>query len=161
MVRSVGLTPVDEIYITHYHADHYLGLPGLLKTYDLQGRERALRVLGPPGLGDLFKALRRIFGKLSYEVELAELEPSEAVAHSDFEMRAFPVDHRMKAYGYALVEPERPGRFDADAARELGVTDVRDFGRLQHGQKVRGSDGDVTPEQVLGEPRRGRKIVVT
>ena len=161
LVSSVGLTPVDEIYVTHYHADHYLGLPGLLKTYDLQGRERPLRVLGPPGLGDLFNALRRIFGKLSYDVELVELEPGEPVEHIGFEMRSFPVEHRMKAYGYALVEPERPGRFDSDAARALGVTDVRDFGRLQHGQAVEGSDGQVSPEQVLGEARPGRKLVIT
>jgi ribonuclease Z len=161
MVSSVGLTPVDEIYITHYHADHYLGLPGLLKTYDLQGRERPLRVLGPPGLGDLFKSLRRIFGKLSYEVKLVELDPAEAVGHEGFEIGAFPVEHRMRAYGYALVEPERPGRFDADAARELGVTDVRDFGRLQRGQSVQGAGGEVTPDQVLGDARPGRKLVIT
>ena len=161
MVRSIGLTPVDEIYITHYHADHYLGLPGLLKTYDLQGRERPLRVLGPPGLGDLFKALRRIFGKLSYDVSLVELDPAEAVPHEGFEIRAFPVEHRMKAFGYALVEAERPGRFDADAARSLGITDVRDFGRLQRGEAVEGSAGAVSPEQVLGEGRAGRKLVIT
>jgi len=161
LVRSIGLTPVDEIYITHYHADHYLGLPGLLKTYDLVGRERPLRVLGPPGLDDLFKALRRIFGKLSYEVELVELDPAEAIAHEGFEIRAFPVEHRMRAYGYALVEPQRPGRFDADAARELGVSDVRDFGRLQRGQTVEGAKGSVSPGQVLGEARPGRKLVIT
>jgi len=161
MVSSIGLTPVDEIYITHYHADHYLGLPGLLKTYDLQGRERPLRVLGPPGLGDLFRALRRIFGKLSYEVELVELDPAQSTAHEGFEIRAFPVAHRMRAFGYALVEPERPGRFDADAARSLGVTDVRDFGRLQKGQPVDGADGRVSPEQVLGDARPGRKLVIT
>jgi ribonuclease Z len=67
----------------------------------------------------------------------------------------------MKAFGYALVEPERPGRFDADAARELGVSDVRDFGRLQSGEAVEGTKGSVAPEQVLGEHRPGRKLVVT
>ena len=161
MVRSTGLVALDEIYITHYHADHYLGLPGLLKTYDLQGRERPLRVLGPSGLGELFGALRRIFGRLSYEVELVELDPSESVEHEDFEIRAFPVEHRMRAFGYALVEPERPGRFDPERARELGVSDVHDFGRLQRGEKVEVNGGSVSPDQVLGEPRRGRKLVIT
>ncbi len=161
MVRSIGLSPVDQIYITHYHADHYLGLPGLLKTYDLQGRERPLRVLGPPGLVELFKALRRIFGRISYEVELVELGPREAVAGEGFEIRSFPVEHRMRAFGYALVEPERPGRFDPDRARELGVSDVHDFGRLQRGETVEGDAGAVEPGQVMGEPRRGRKLVVT
>jgi len=79
MQRSTGLVQVDEIYVTHFHADHYLGIPGLLKTYDLNDRERPLRVIGPCGLIDLFSALRRIFGRLAYEVELIELEPGEAV----------------------------------------------------------------------------------
>src|SRR3954447_11503899 len=79
MQRSTGLVHLDELYITHYHADHYLGVPGLLKTYDLQGREKPLRVIGPPGLGDLFSSLRRIFGKLSYDVELVEIPEGEAI----------------------------------------------------------------------------------
>jgi ribonuclease Z len=103
MQKSTGLVQVDEIYVTHFHADHYLGVPGLLKTYDLNGREQPLRVIGPPGLIDLFSALRRIFGKLGYEVELVELEPGEGVRHDGYEVRPFPVEHRMTAYGYALV----------------------------------------------------------
>ena len=75
MQRSTGLVQVDEIYLTHYHADHYLGLPGLLKTYDLQARERPLRVVGPPGLSSLFRLFSRILGRLAYEVELIELSP--------------------------------------------------------------------------------------
>jgi ribonuclease Z len=161
MVRSTGLVPVDEIYLTHYHADHYLGLPGLLKTYDLQGRKRPLRVLGPPGLEELFTSMRRIFGRLSYAVELTELDPAEAREHEGFQVRSFPVEHGTKAYGYALVEPERPGRLDPDRARELGVTDVHDFGRLQRGEVVEVDGGEINPDQVLGESRRGRKLVVT
>jgi ribonuclease Z len=161
MILSTGLVAVDEIYITHYHADHYLGLPGLLKTYDLQERQAPLRVVGPPGLRELFEALRRIFGKLRYEVELVELPGGEGIPHDGFEMRSFAVEHRMPANGYAFIEAERPGRFDAEAARELGVTDERDFGRLQRGETVAGGSGEVRPEQVMGKPRQGRKIVVT
>ena len=84
MQRSTGLVQVDEIYLTHYHADHYLGLPGLLKTYDLQARERPLRIVGPPGLQGLFSVLGRIFGKLSYDVELVELDEGEAVGHDGY-----------------------------------------------------------------------------
>jgi ribonuclease Z len=161
MQRSVGLLQVDEVFITHFHADHYLGVPGLLKTYDLQGRERGLRVIGPPGLIDLFKALGRIFGRLAYEVELIELDEGEAVRHEGYEIRCFPVSHRMRAYGYALVEDERPGRFDEVAARELGIQPGPDFGRLQAGEEVRGRDGTVRPDQVMGDPRPGRKLVIT
>jgi ribonuclease Z len=161
MINSTGLIQVDDVYITHFHADHYLGLPGLLKTYDLMERRKPLRVIGPPGLIGLFDALRRIFGKLRYEVELIELEPGEAVAHEGFEMRAFEVEHRMRALGYAYVEPQRAGRFDVDAARRLGITDPHDFGRLQRGETISVDGSEVRPDQVMGEPRQGRKLVVT
>ncbi|MFL5907689.1 MAG: ribonuclease Z [Solirubrobacterales bacterium] len=161
MINSTGLVQVDEIYITHFHADHYLGLPGLLKTYDLLERQAPLRIVGPAGLHGLFEALRRIFGKLRYDVELVELEPGQAVEHDGFEMRAFEVEHRMKALGYAYVEPERPGRFDVEGARGLGITDDRDFGRLQRGETISVDGSEVHPDQVLGEPRAGRKLVAT
>jgi len=161
MINSTGLVQVDDIYITHFHADHYLGLPGLLKTYDLMERQAPLRIVGPRGLHDLFEALRRIFGRLRYEVELVELEPGERIEHDGFEMGAFAVEHRMKALGYAYVEPERPGRFDVEAARGLGIKDERDFGRLQRGEAVAVDGSEVRPDQVLGDPRPGRKVVIT
>jgi ribonuclease Z len=161
MINSTGLVQVDDIYITHFHADHYLGLPGLLKTYDLLERQRPLRIIGPAGLIGLVDALRRIFGRLRYEVELVELKPGEGLAHDGFEMSAFGVEHRMKALGYAYVEPERPGRFDVETARGLGITDARDFGRLQRGETISVNGSDVQPDQVMGEPRQGRKVVIT
>jgi ribonuclease Z len=161
MINSTGLVQVDDIYVTHFHADHYLGLPGLLKTYDLLERQAPLRVVGPAGLHALFEALRRIFGKLRYEVELVELEPGEAIEHEGFEMRGFAVEHRMKALGYAYVEPKRPGRFDVDAARGLGISDARDYGRLQRGETISVDGAEVRPDQVMGEPRQGRKLVIT
>jgi ribonuclease Z len=161
MHRSTGLLALDEIYVTHLHADHYLGLPGLIKTYDLMAREAPLRIIGPQGLADLFKTLRRIFGRVGYELELMELGEGEAVPHDGYEIRSFPVDHNVLAYGYAMVETERPGRFDPARARELGVTDVAKFGVLQRGGEVEGSNGTVRPEQVMGEARPGRKVVVS
>ena len=161
MQRSTGLLPVDEIYVTHLHADHYLGLPGLLKTYDLTGRTEPLRVLGPPGLRDLFSALRRIVGRVSYDLDLVELDGAAPIRHDGYEIRPFPVEHRIRALGYALVEDERPGRLDPRRAAELGVESGPDLGRLQAGETVQGSSGAVRPEQVVGEARRGRKLVVT
>lgn len=163
MMRSTGLVQVDRILITHFHADHYLGLPGLLKTYDLMDRREPLTIAGPPGLRGLFDSLRRVFGKIRYEIELVELPAGEALERDGegFELRAFEVSHRMAANGYAFVERERPGRFDAELARSLGVTDVRDFGRLQRGEAVAVAGGTVAPGQVMGEARPGRKIVIT
>ena len=113
---SGGLIDVREIFLTHYHADHYLGLPGMLKTFALRGREVPVTVYGPPGLRDLFDALRRIFGKLTYTVELKELRPGDELIREDYRLRAFAVAHGVSAVGYALVEDERPGRFDVQAA---------------------------------------------
>ncbi|MGI9020152.1 MAG: ribonuclease Z [Solirubrobacterales bacterium] len=161
MQRSVGLVPVDEIYLTHFHADHYLGIPGLLKTYDLTDRQAPLRVIGPPGLVDLFGSLRRIFGRISYELELVELGEGEAVRHDGYEVRSFPVEHRVSAYGYAIVEDERPGHLDAERAAELGVNHGPDLGRLQRGEAVEAGGKVVSPGEVIGEARPGRKIVIT
>ena len=161
MQRSTGLVHVDEIYLTHYHADHYLGIPGLLKTYDLTARERPLRVIGPPGLIDLFRSLARIFGRISYELELVELDDGEAVRHDGYEVRSFPVEHRMRAYGYAVVEDQRPGHLDPGRAAELGVTPGPDLGRLQRGEEVEGSNGTVRPADVMGGARAGRKVVIS
>lgn len=160
MQRSTGLVQVDELYITHFHADHYLGVPGLLKTYDLHDREAPLRIFGPPGLEELFVSLRRIMGRVGYPLELVELEAGEAVPHDTFEVRAFPVEHRVRAHGYAMVEDERPGRFEPDVARSLGIEEGPDFARLQAGETVEGSAGPVAPAQVMGAARAGRKIVI-
>src|SRR3712207_6793700 len=109
---SIGLIDVREVFLTHYHADHYLGLPGMLKTFALRGREEPITVYGPPGLVQLFEALRRIFGKLTYDVRLQELRAGDVLARGDYRLETFRVAHEVSAVGYVLVEDERPGRFD-------------------------------------------------
>jgi ribonuclease Z len=160
LLRSVGLLDLEEIFISHFHADHFLGLPGLMKTFSLRGREVPLTVYGPPRLRNLFEALRPVMGRTSFEVRIVELEPNEELQRDGYSIAAFAVEHRVSAYGYALIEEERPGRFDEARARELGVTPGPDFGRLQEGKAVSGGAGEVLPEQVLGEARRGRKVVL-
>jgi len=161
MQRSIGLTQVDEIYLTHFHADHILGLPGLLKSYDLTDREPPLTVHGPPGLLDLFAILKPIVGRLHFKLELVELAPGEAVAHDDYEVRAFEAAHGVRANGYALVEDERPGRFDVEAAKRLGVPEGPAFAALQRGEEAQGDAGPVRPEDVVGGARPGRTVVLT
>jgi ribonuclease Z len=159
LIRSVGLVDLDAVFVTHFHADHVLGLPGMLKTFGLQGRERPLEVYGPPGLRRLFKVLAPLIGKTPFDVRTVELESGEDLERDGYAVAAFSVAHRVPAHGYALVEEDRPGRFDEQRAKELGVVPGPDFGRLQRGQAVPGASGEVTPEQVLGEARLGRRIV--
>ena len=161
MQRSLGLVQVDEIYLTHFHADHILGLPGLLKTYDLTDREKPLVVHGPRGLRDVFGVLGPLVGRLHFDVELVELEPGEAVGHDDYEVQAYEAAHGVRANGYALVEERRPGRFDPDAARAAGVPEGPAFAALQRGEEVDGASGPVSPDQVMGPARAGRTIVIT
>ena len=159
---DVGLVELEEIFLTHFHADHYLGLPGMLKTYSLRGRELPLTIYGPRGLRRLLTTLGRIFGRLSYALETVELEPGDAIDRDGYRLRTFAVDHGVAAVGYALVEQERPGRFDVETANELGVPDGPERGALQRGETVTLTDGSqVKPGQVLGPPRAGRKLVLS
>jgi ribonuclease Z len=123
-----------------------------------------LTIYGPPGLRALFGALKPLVGRPAFDMHLVELEPNEELERDGYRIAAFNVRHRVQAYGYALIEEQRPGRFDERAAVELGVRPGPDFGRLQRGETVTAADGsssEVRPEQVLGEARRGRKVVLS
>lgn len=163
LLRStLGLIDLREVFLTHYHADHYLGLPGMLKTFALRGREAPITIYGPPGLGDLFASLRRIFGKLTYPYELVELRPGDDLVGRDgYRLSTFAVEHGVSSVGYRLAEDERPGRFDVATADSLGVPFGPERGALQRGESVTLADGRVvTSDQVLGEPRPGRTLVI-
>jgi ribonuclease Z len=159
---SVGLVDLREVFLTHFHADHVLGLPGMLKTFALRGRERPLDVYGPPGLVDLIGSLRRVVGRLTYEVRLTELAAGDVLERDGYRLATFAVAHGVSALGWSLIEATRPGRFDAEAAEALGIPSGPERGALQRGERVSLPDGrTVEPEQVLGPPRPGRKIALT
>jgi ribonuclease Z len=159
---SVGLVELGEIFVTHFHADHILGLPGLFKTFSLRGRERPLEVHGPRGLVDLLGSLKRVVGKLSYEVRVVELDPGDVLERDGYRLAAFEVSHGVPAVGWSLIEATRPGRFDVEAADALGVPSGPARGALQRGESVTlPGGGVVSADQVLGPPRPGRKIVIT
>ena len=157
LMQSVGLVELEELFLTHFHADHVLGLPGMLKTFALRQRERELVVYGPRGLGRLFELLSPVIGRLTFRVQLVELAANDELERDGYRIAAFDVDHGGPGLGYAIVEAPRPGQFEPVRARELGIQEGPDFGRLQSGEEVNG----VRPEQVMGEPRRGRKVVLT
>jgi ribonuclease Z len=161
LLRSgVGLVDVDDVFITHCHADHVLGLPGMLKTFALRAREAPLQLYGPSGLAELMATLRPVIGRLTYKVDVRPLSPGDAVERDGYRVHAFATDHHVPSVGYALVEDERPGRFDIDAARDLGVPEGPLFGLLQHGEPVTLDTGvTIRPDAVVGETRPGRTVV--
>ena len=163
LLRSdIGLVDLEEVFLTHFHADHFLGLPGMLKSFALRGREVPLTLYGPRGLDELMQSLRRIFGRLTFEVGIVELSSDAVLPRDGYELRTFPARHGRDAIGYALVEADRPGRFDVETADALGVPFGRERGALQDGEPITLADGRVvTPAQVLGDPRQGRKVVLT
>jgi ribonuclease Z len=163
LLRSdVGLVDLEDVFLTHLHADHFLGLPGMLKTFGLRGRELPIRVHGPRGTRELLGSLKRIFGRLTFALEVVELEPGDHVDRGDYRIEAIAVDHGVAALGYALREDERPGRFAGEVADRLGVPEGPQRGALQRGEPVTLADGTmIRPEDVLGQPRAGRVIVLT
>jgi ribonuclease Z len=161
MLRSpAGLADIDLVLITHHHADHVLGLPGMLKTFGLRGREAPLTLYGPSGIASVMQVLGRVVGRLPFPFEIVELQPGDTIPRDGYRIEPFATEHRVPSLGWALYEDARPGRFDAAEASRLGVPFGPLCGALQHGEPVTLPDGTVvTPEQVVGSARPGRRLV--
>ncbi|MCP3100972.1 ribonuclease Z [Myxococcus sp. K15C18031901] len=163
MVRfGTGFT-VDAVFFTHFHADHYLGIIGFLRTLGMMGRDTPMHLYGPPPARRLLhQAVHLGLDTLSFPVEIHEVKDGDVIPRSGYALHAVGVDHRINALAYALVEDDRPGRFHLEKARELGVPPGPDFGKLQRGESVVLADGrTVKPEDVLGPPRPGRRLVIS
>ena len=163
MIRFGTGFDVDAIFFTHFHADHYLGAIGFLRTLSMAGREAPLDVYGPSPAKRLLDVM--LFAgteRLAFDVRIREVAPGEEIARDGCRMVAFETDHRTPSVGWALVEDERPGRFHPETARSLGVPVGPLWGSLQHGHEVTLGDGRVVrPQDVLEPPRRGRRVVVS
>jgi ribonuclease Z len=163
MVRyGTGFT-VDAAFFTHFHADHYLGIIGFLRTLGMMGRTHAMQLYGPPPARRLLhQAVHLGLESLAFPVEIHELKDGDKVRRDGYTVHAVGVDHRINALGYVLAEDERPGRFNVEQARALGVPEGPSFGKLQKGEAVTLPDGRVVrPEDVLGAARSGRKVVLS
>lgn len=155
---------VGDIFFSHFHADHFLGVVGLMRTMGLQGRTEPLRLWGPRGAVRLLQRAES-FGaeRLGFPVETRELAPGEAVRRSGYRIEAFPVDHRgAQAVGWMLDEEERLGRFNPELARAMGIPEGPLWGRIHRGESVTLDDGRVVaPAELVGATRPGRRVVYT
>ncbi len=158
---GIGINQISHILLTHLHADHYLGVPGMMKTWQLWGRQAPVAIYGPKGLLDFLDVLKRLIGKVDYPVTWHELAPSGEIPFDDFQIVGVHTQHKISSLGYMLVEDVRPGRFDPAKATQLGVTPGPDFGKLQHGESIPVGDRIVRPEDVMGPTRGSRKLVFT
>ncbi len=152
----------SHIFVTHGHADHFLGLPGLLRTMGLQGREDPMTIHGPRATVELLRsAVAMGVERLAFPVEVRGMRPGDRVGFDGWAMHAFDVDHGVPALGYALVEEMRLGRFDVETARRLGVPEGPLFGKLHRGETIEVDGRAIGPDEVVGPPRPGRKVVYT
>ncbi len=162
MRYAVGFTLAD-VFITHFHADHVLGIPGLLRTMGLQGRTAPITLHGPAGAKRELGALVRLgMERPKFPVEIVELVPGDTIDRGDFAIVAADANHKGRALGYGLVEHDRLGRFDPERARELGVPEGPLWGKIHRGEAISLPDGrSVLPDDLVGPSRPGRRIALS
>lgn len=168
MRYGVGLG-FREIFFTHFHSDHLLGVTGLLRTMGLlnvmgeTGQPEGLTLYGPKGAKRILNhALEVGIERVKFPVEIVELKAGDTLKRKDYEVVTFPTEHRADSIGYALVEQLRRGRFDPDKARTLGVPEGPMWGRIHKGEPVTLPDGRVIdPAELVGPTRPGRRVVIS
>ncbi|HQN75923.1 MAG TPA: ribonuclease Z [Methanomassiliicoccales archaeon] len=160
MASSVSFMKITRIFITHHHGDHFLGLPGLIQSMNFYGREAPLDIYGPDGTREMVKTVLGlgIFDRM-YEVKGHDLAPGDVVVGEGYKVVAIKVEHTIPALGYVFQEDDRPGRFDPERAKALGVKEGPSFSRLVEGHPVKVGGSTVTPDMVMGPARKGLRLV--
>ncbi|WIM43583.1 ribonuclease Z [Methanosarcina mazei] len=160
MRAKTGMMSLSSIFVSHFHADHFLGIPGLIQTMSFLGRKEPLTIYGPEGTKE-FTEVFKVLGycNLKYEVRGVELSPGDIVEGKNYVVRALKTEHCTPSLGYSLIENPRPGRFNREKAVELGVLPGPLFAKLQKGNPVEVNGKLVKPEEVVGAPRPGRTVV--
>ncbi len=160
MRSSVSFMKISTIFISHLHADHFLGIPGLVQSMSLNGRENDLRIIGPMGTKKNVQSMLRLgYFKSGFRVLAEDINPKSMLDFGDYTVRCVEAEHSIPSLAYSLEEKPRPGRFDLKKARKLSIPEGPLYRRLQEGKPIKVGDRKILPEQVLGPPRPGRKLV--
>lgn len=152
-----------KIFITHFHGDHFLGLPGLIQTMQLNDRDVPLHIYGPKGMNKLSEQILRLgYFKPNYPIISHEVDEGDVLDFEDYKINIIRVKHGIPALAYSLIEDMRPGKFDKPKALSLGIPEGPLFSKLQKGETINFKNGKkITPKMVLGPTRKGRKIVIS
>jgi len=163
MMRSGVSFAFSDVFFTHFHADHFLGIIGLVRTLGLQGRTDPMHLYGPGGAERvLAKAIELGVEKAPFPIEIHEFKPGHVIKRKDYDLETFPVEHGGAGVGYVLREHRRLGRFDPEKARALGIPEGPLWGKVHKGEAVEGAGGRmVKPEELVGPARTGRVVVMT
>jgi len=162
MLSKLSFMQVRRVFLTHFHGDHFLGLPGMIQSMTMNGREAPLEVYGPQGVERLVSELVSLgYFTPGFSIPTKELRPGSSFDGGDYIVRAFEAVHTVPGLGYVLEEKTRPGRFLREKAESLGIPPGPLYSRLQDGHAVTVGGKTFEPSDVLGPPRRGRKIVYT
>jgi len=162
MFARSGFMDISSIFLTHFHADHTLGVPGLIQTMGFQGRVEPLHIYGPKFVSEYCDVLDSLgYLKPGFDVVAHELKHGDVVERSGYRIEAFRNFHSVPGLGYALREDKRPGRFNKPKALGLGVPEGPLFGRLQRGEDVEVHGKIIKSSDVVGEARPGRQLVYT
>lgn len=162
MLSNASFMKVEHVFITHFHGDHFLGLPALVQSLNFSGRRRPLNIYGPGGTIETVRSMLSLgYFTSGFDIQAAEMEGGDVVELQGFSVAAVAMDHTVPCLGYVLAEDDRPGRFDPAKARRLGVPEGPRFRALQQGHPVEAGGRTITPDMVLGPKRRGRKIAIS
>ncbi len=163
MKAKTGFRNLNNVFITHLHTDHFIGLFGLIETMSLNERREKLRIYVPKQNEDFLKCLFYAFGynNIGYPIEVVGLKDGDTIDFGHFKVLAFKTDHIVPSLGYALIERDRPGKFNRAKAEELGIPPGPLYSKLVRGESIEINGQVITPDMVVGSKRPGRKVVYT
>ncbi len=160
MRSSVSFMRIKKVFISHLHADHFLGLPGLIQSMSLNGREDELKIFGPTGIVETVDAMMGLgYFKSGFRVIASDIRPGASKDFGGYTVKCVRADHSIPSLAFSLEEKPRRGKFDLKKAKRLGIPEGPLYRRLQEGKSIVVEGKTIAPDKVLGRPRPGRKIV--